>query len=133
MNIFSELYLKHLARTLFFISIGVSSSVGQNLLTKNILHDDSTATLVTVIWASLLIVIYSFFVADKERQLQELETSFNYMRILKSDNKIGARADNPNEVTTPPTKNEFNKVEFVHTMAPMSPLADKKTTVEDKK
>lgn len=125
MNIFSELYIKHLARTLFFLSIGVSSSIGQHLLTKNILHDESVATLIAVLWASLLVVIYSFFVADRERQFQELETSFNYMRILKPDNKIGARADNPNE-QIPAPKSNISKVEFVHSMEPMSEDKGKK-------
>jgi hypothetical protein len=119
MNIFSELYLKHLARTLFFLSIGVSSSMGQHLLTKNILMSESTATLIAVLWAALLIVIYSYFVADRERQFIEMETSFNYMRVLKPDNKIGARLDNPAEAIPP--KSSFSKIEIQHSMDPMIP------------
>lgn len=131
MNIFSELYLKNLARTLFFLSIGVSSSIGQFLLTKNILQSDSSAMIVAVSWAGLLIVIYSYFIADKERKFHELEESFNYMRILKPDNKIGARTDTIMEVRPAPeqVKPNFSKIEIVHTMdKEMDSKEDKKKT-----
>jgi hypothetical protein len=93
--------------------------MGQHLLTKNILMSESTATLIAVLWAALLIVIYSYFVADRERQFIEMETSFNYMRVLKPDNKIGARLDNPAEAIPP--KSSFSKIEIQHSMDPMIP------------
>lgn len=130
MNIFSELYLKNLARTLFFLSIGVSSSIGQFLLTKNILQSESSAMIVAVCWSGLLIVIYSYFLADKERKFHELEESFNYMRILKPDNKIGARTDTVMEVRTAPeqVKPNFSKIEIQHTMEkPMELVKEKKS------
>jgi hypothetical protein len=119
MNLFSELYIKHLARTLFFISIGVSSSLGQHLLTRNILKDDFVATVIAVGWAAMLIVIYSYFVAEREHQYNEMSESFNYHRTLKADNRINAIAKNYEDV--PPvkpasTKSELTKVEFIHSM-----------------
>jgi len=119
MNLFSELYVKHLARTLFFISIGVSSAMGQNLLTKNILKDDFIATVIAVVWAALLIVIYSYFVAEREHQYNEMAESFNYHRTLKSDNRIGAIAksyEDVEPVKPAPAKSDITKVEFVHTL-----------------
>jgi len=142
MNIFSELYIKHLARTLFFISIGVSSSIGQFLLTKNILRDDFMATVIAVLWASLLILIYSWFRAEREHQYKMLAESFNYHRTLRPDNRIGAIASDTlvqprdlNAVRTPDTNTTptVSKVEFVHTLEepaqkepwPRSELKDK--------
>ena len=115
MNIFSELYAKHLGRTLFFISIGVSSAIGQHLLTKNILHDDYIATVVAVMWAALLVVIYSYFVAEREFEYNQMANSFNYHRTLKNDNTIGAIAKNYEDVA-PAKKPEFSKIEIIHSM-----------------
>lgn len=132
MNLFSELYLKHLARTLFFISIGVSSSIGQYILTKNILKDDFVSTVFAVVWATTLVVIYAFFVAEREHKYREMKNSFNYHRTLKPDNPIGAiNRDYTQMRPVPPEpkpEQKFSKVEFVHSMEPMEP---KKS--EDKK
>ena len=126
MNLFSEIYIKHLARTLFFISIGVSSSIGQNLLTKNILKDDFIATVVAVTWAAVLIMIYSYFRAEREHKFKEMEDSFLYHRILKNDNTIGAFKD-PAEIQTAPKKQEITKIEMIHSMdKPMDSAAEKK-------
>lgn len=141
MNIFSELYIKHLARTLFFISIGVSSSIGQFLLTKNILRDDFLATVIAVLWASLLILIYSWFRAEREHQYKMLAESFNYHRTLRPDNRIGAIASDPlvqpKDLNVPKTSDSYappvSKVEFVHSLEepaqkepwPRSELKDK--------
>ena len=124
MNLFSELYVKHLARTLFFISIGVSSSIGQHLLSKNILHDDFVSTVIAVMWAALLIVIYSWFVAEREHKFKEMEDSFNYHRTLKPNNPIGAINK---DYADPESfkKNDITKVEFVHTLEPMKPEGTK--------
>jgi hypothetical protein len=87
--------------------------------------------IVAVSWAGLLIVIYSYFIADKERKFHELEESFNYMRILKPDNKIGARTDSIMEVRPAPeqVKPNFSKIEIVHTMdKEMDSKEDKKKT-----
>jgi hypothetical protein len=126
MNIFSELYVKHLARTLFFIMIGVSSAIGQNLLTKNILKDDFVATVVAVIWAALLIVIYSWFVAEREHKYIEMKDSFNYHRTLKPNNPIGAINRDYTEVDPFANRKKdkeapVTKVEFVHSLEPMKP------------
>lgn len=131
MNIFSELYIKHLARTLFFLSIGISSAMGQNILTKNILHDDFFASVVAVVWAALLIAIYSYFIADRENRYNLLTESFNYHRTLRPDNRIGAVVRSYEDVPTPrapaappapvPEKSDITKVEFIHSMAPMDP------------
>jgi hypothetical protein len=134
MNIFSELYVKHLARVLFFISIGVSSAIGQHMLTKNILQNEFIATVVAVIWSGLLIMIYSYFRAAREQQYLLLAESFNYHRTLRADNRIGAIVksfDDPASVEAPkaakppePAKSEISKVEFVHSMEPMEKLSN---------
>lgn len=118
MNIFSELYAKHLGRTLFFISIGISSAIGQHLLTKNILHDDYIATVVAVMWAALLVVIYSYFVAEREFEYNQMANSFNYHRTLKGNNPINAIAKNYEDITPVPeqVKPNFSKIEIVHSM-----------------
>ena len=126
MNLFSEIYIKHLARTLFFISIGVSSSIGQNLLTKNILKDDFIATVVAVTWAGVLIMIYAYFRAEREHKFNEMEDSFLYHRILKNDNTIGAFKD-PAEIVAAPKKQEITKIEMIHSMdKPMDSATEKK-------
>ena len=117
MNIFSELFVKHLAKTLFFISIGVSSSICQHILTKNILHNETTATAVAVVWATLLVMIYSFFRSQTEAELQQLKDSFEYHRILRPDNKISAvtNVDKADSAVS-----NFSKIEIQHTMEPVA-------------
>jgi hypothetical protein len=124
-NIFSELYIKHLARTLFFISIGVSSSIGQHLLTKNILRDEFVATVVAVVWASLLIMIYSYFRAEREHEHNEMKESFNYHRTLRADNRINAID------TEAPRKSDISKIEVVHSMEPMAADSKKPSFLKD--
>ena len=140
MNIFSELYVKHLARVLFFLSIGVSSAIGQHLLTKNILQNEFLATLVAVIWSGLLTMIYSYFIAAREQQYLLLAESFNYHRTLRADNRIGAIVRAFDDPTNPapkaakplePAKSDVSKVEFVHSMEPMEKLSKLPAEVRD--
>ena len=87
---FTEMYIRHLGKTLFFIAIGVSSSVGHHFMIKQFLNNDLYATIAAVSWAVLLVIIYSDGLSNREYQYRLLTDSFNYHRTLRVDNRIGA-------------------------------------------
>ena len=95
------------------------------------MHNEFLATLVAVIWAALLIMIYSYFIAAREQQYLLLAESFNYHRTLRPDNRIGAIVkafDDPTNVeeskAAKPAKSDISKVEFVHSIEPTEKLSN---------
>lgn len=134
MRIFSELYFRNLLNTLFYLLVGTSSTMGNHLLINYLLQDNVIATSVSIIWAFVLVMIYSDTVARKENQYLLLAQSFDFHRTLRPDNRIGAVVP---IVTTPQvvpieepaleTKSNINKIEIVHSMdKPMDPSKEKK-------
>ena len=127
---FTEMYAKHLGKTLFFIAIGVSSSVGNHFMVKQFLNNDLYATIVAIGWAVLLVTIYSDGLANREYQYRLLTDSFNYHRTLRPDNRIGAIVPELPRVEEPKVEEEvveeektvkpINKIEIVHSMEPMT-------------
>ena len=127
---FTEMYARHLSKTLFLIAIGVSSSVGHHFMIKYFLGNDLYAIVAAVVWAGLLVFIYSDSLANREYQYRLLTDSFNYHRTLRADNRIGAivpeELKSKEPTTGPvveeekPSKPEFSKIEIVHSMEPMS-------------
>lgn len=136
MRIFSELYLRNLMNTLFYLLVGASSTTGIHILTKYILQEDIFATSMSIGWAFILILIYSDTIARKENQYLLLAQSFDFHRTLRLDNRIGAIVPVvtapqvvPVEEPAPQTetKSNFSKIEIVHTMdKPMDTKEDKK-------
>ena len=136
MRIFSELYLRNLMNTLFYLLVGASSTTGIHILTKYALQEDVFALSMSVAWAFILILIYSDTIARKENQYLLLAQSFDFHRTLRLDNRIGAVVP----VVTPPqvvpveepvpqteTKSNISKIEIVHTMdKEMDPAKEKK-------
>lgn len=125
---FTEMYARHLGKTLFFIAIGVSSSVGHHFMIKQFLNNDLYAMIAAVAWATLLVIIYSDNLANREYQYRLLTDSFNYHRTLRVDNRIGAivaEVPKPEEPKAEPIVEEekltkpVNKIEIVHSMEPM--------------
>ena len=132
---FTEMYIRHLGKTLFFIAIGVSSSVGHHFMVKQFLDNDLYATIAAVSWAVLLVIIYSDGLSNREYQYRLLTDSFNYHRTLRVDNRIGAVV--PETPKAEETKVEeaveeekivkpVNKIEIVHSMEPMSKAKEAK-------
>ena len=132
---FTEMYARHLGKTLFFIAIGVSSSVGHHFMIKQFLDNDLYATIAAVSWAVLLVIIYSDGLSNREYQYRLLTDSFNYHRTLRVDNRIGAVV--PETPKVEETKVEeaveeekpakpINKIEIVHSMEPMSKAKEAK-------
>ena len=136
---FTEMYARHLGKTLFFIAIGVSSSVGHHFMIKQFLDNELYAMIAAIAWASLLVVIYSDGLANREYQYRLLTDSFNYHRTLRVDNHIGAVV--PETPKVEETKVEesvhtfveaekpakpINKIEIVHSMEPMSKTKESK-------
>jgi hypothetical protein len=132
---FTEMYFRHLGKTLFFIAIGVSSSVGHHFMIKQFLNNDLYAMIAAIAWASLLVFIYSDGLANREYQYRLLTDSFNYHRTLRVDNRIGAVV--PETPKVEETKVEeaveeekpakpINKIEIVHSMEPMSKAKEAK-------
>ena len=127
---FTEMYAKHLGKTVFFLAIGVSSSVGNHFMIKQFLNNDLYANIVSISWAILLVTIYSDILAKREYQYRILADSFNYHRTLRPDNLIGAVV--PEIAKTEETKSEtvveeektnkseITKIEFIHSMEPMT-------------
>ena len=136
MRIFSELYLRNLMNTLFYLLVGVSSTTGIHLLTKYLLQEDIFALSMSVGWAVILIMIYSDTIARRENQYLLLAQSFDFHRTLRTDNRIGAIVP----IVTPPqvvpveepapmteTKPNISKIEIVHSMdKPMDTSKEKK-------
>ena len=132
---FTEMYARHLGKTLFFIAIGVSSSVGHHFMIKQFLNNDLYAMIAAIAWASLLVIIYSDGLANREYQYRLLTDSFNYHRTLRVDNRIGAIVPEVPKVEEPtveetveeekPTK-PISKIEIVHSMEPMSKAKEAK-------
>ena len=126
---FGELYLGHLSKTLFFIAMGVSSSVGYYAIIKHFVDNDFYATIASAFWATVLVIIYSDTIAKRDYQYRLLADSFNYHRTLRADNRIGAVVPEVPKVEEPkvelvveeekPNKPEFSKIEIVHSMEPM--------------
>jgi hypothetical protein len=132
---FTEMYARHLGKTLFFIAIGVSSSVGHHFMIKHFLDNELYAMITAVSWAALLVVIYSDGLANREYQYRLLTDSFNYHRTLRVDNRIGAIVPEVPKVEEPkvePVVEEekpvkpINKIEIVHSMEPMSKAKEAK-------
>ena len=136
MRIFSELYLRNLMNTLFYLLVGVSSTTGIHILTKYLLQEDIFAISMSVGWAFILIMIYSDTIARRENQYLLLAQSFDFHRTLRTDNRIGAVVPVvtapevvPVEEPAPQTETKPNisKIEIVHTMdKPMDLKEDKK-------
>ena len=132
---FTEMYARHLGKTLFFIAIGVSSSVGHHFMIKQFLNNDLYAMIAAIAWTSLLVIIYSDGLANREYQYRLLTDSFNYHRTLRVDNRIGAVVPEVPKVEEPtveetveeekPTK-PISKIEIVHRMEPMSKAKEAK-------
>jgi hypothetical protein len=126
---FTEMYVRYLSRTLFFIAIGVSSSVGHHFMINHFFNNELYANVASSIWAVLLVIIYSDSLANREYQYRLLSDSFNYHRTLRADNRIGAVVPEVPKVEEPkvelvveeekPNKPEFSKIEIVHSMEPM--------------
>jgi len=129
---FTEMYAKHLGKTVFFLAIGVSSSVGNYFMIKQFLNNDLYANIVSISWAILLVTIYSDILAKREYQYRILADSFNYHRTLRPDNLIGAVVPGIAKTNEEPTsetvieeeentnKSEITKIEFIHSMEPMT-------------
>jgi hypothetical protein len=127
-RVFSELYVRNLANTLFYLFVGVSSTMGNHILVSYLIHDNIYAILSASIWAIILIMIYSDIIARRENQYLLLAQSFDFHRTLRPDNRIGAVVP----VVTPPQvvpvaepepipektekKLDISKIEVVHTM-----------------
>ena len=135
MRIFSELYFRNLLNTFFYLLVGASSTMGNHLLLNYLLQDNVIATSASIVWAFVLIMIYSETLARKENQYLLLAQSFDFHRTLRVDNRIGAIVP---VVTVPPSvvepeplpekKPEFSKIEIVHTMdKPMDLTKEKKS------
>lgn len=136
---FTEIYFRHLSKTLFFIAIGVSSSVGHHFMINHFLSNDLYATIASLAWAILLVIIYSDSLATREYQYRLLSESFNYHRTLRLDNRIGAIVPEVPKVQEPkieesvhpfveaekPTK-PVSKIEIVHSMESMSKAKEAK-------
>ena len=137
MRIFNELYFRNLLNTLFYLLVGASSSMGNHLLLNYLLQDNLIATSASIVWAFVLIMIYSETLARRENQYLLLAQSFDFHRTLRADNRIGAVVP----VLAPPqvvpveeepapqteTKPGISKIEIVHSMEkPMDPSKEKK-------
>ena len=132
---FTEMYARHLGKTLFFIAIGVSSSVGHHFMIKQFLNNDLYAMIAAIAWASLLVIIYSDGLANREYQYRLLTDSFNYHRTLRIDNRIGAIVPEVPKIEEPTVEEvveeekivkPINKIEIVHSMEPMSKAKEDK-------
>ena len=132
---FTEMYLKHLSKTIFFLAIGVSSSVGHHFMINHFLGNELYATIASLIWAVLLVIIYSDSLANREYQYRLLSESFNYHRTLRLDNRIGAVVPEFSKVEEPKveevveeekTVKPVSKIEIVHSMETMSKLKEAK-------
>jgi hypothetical protein len=133
-RIFNELYFRNLLNTLFYLLVGASSTMGNHLLLNYLLQDNVIATSASIVWAFVLIMIYSETLARRENQYLLLAQSFDFHRTLRADNRIGAVVP----IVTPPApvvepepepvkKSEISKIEIVHTMdKPMDPAKEKK-------
>jgi hypothetical protein len=106
---------------------------------KHFLDNELYAMIAAIAWASLLVVIYSDGLANREYQYRLLTDSFNYHRTLRVDNHIGAVV--PETPKVEETKVEesvhtfveaekpakpINKIEIVHSMEPMSKTKESK-------
>jgi hypothetical protein len=129
------MYARHLGKTLFFIAIGVSSSVGHHFMIKQFLNNDLYAMIAAIAWASLLVIIYSDGLANREYQYRLLTDSFNYHRTLRIDNRIGAIIPETTKVEESKveevveeekTVKPVSKIEIVHSMEPMSKAKEAK-------
>jgi hypothetical protein len=133
-RIFNELYFRNLLNTLFYLLVGASSTMGNHLLLNYLLQDNVIATSASIVWAFVLIMIYSETLARRENQYLLLAQSFDFHRTLRADNRIGAVVP----IVTPPApvvepepepvkKSEISKIEIVHTMdKPMDSAKEKK-------
>ena len=138
MRIFNELYFRNLLNTLFYLLVGASSTMGNHLLINYLLQDNVIAITASVVWAVVLIMIYSETLARRENQYLLLAQSFDFHRTLRPDNRIGAIVPVvtapqvvPVEEEPAPEKTEtkpnISKIEIVHTMEPMDPRKEKKS------
>ena len=125
MRIFSELYFRNLLNTLFYLLVGASSTMGNHLLINYLLQDNIIAIAASLVWAFVLIMIYSDTIARRENQYLLLAQSFDFHRTLRPDNRIGAVVPIvtvpdvvPVEEPAPQTETKPNisKIEIVHTM-----------------
>ena len=124
-RIFSELYFRNLLNTLFYLLVGASSTMGNHLLINYLLQDNIIAIAASLVWAFVLIMIYSDTIARRENQYLLLAQSFDFHRTLRPDNRIGAVVPIvtvpdvvPVEEPAPQTETKPNisKIEIVHTM-----------------
>lgn len=135
MRIFNELYFRNLLNTLFYLLVGASSTIGNHLLFNYLLQDNVIAISASIVWAFVLIMIYSETLARRENQYLLLAQSFDFHRTLRPDNRIGAiipvvtAPDPVIEATPEPVKKpEISKIEIVHSMEkPMDLSKDKKS------
>jgi hypothetical protein len=110
--------------------------MGNHLLINHLLQDNTIAIAASLVWAFVLIMIYSDQIARRENQYLLLAQSFDFHRTLRPDNRIGAVVP----IVTPPevipveepapqteTKSKISKIEIVHTMdKEMDPTKEKK-------
>lgn len=144
MRIFSELYFRNLLNTLFYLLVGASSSMGNHLLVNYLLQDNLIAIAASVVWAFVLIMIYSDTLARRENQYLLLAQSFDFHRTLRPDNRIGAiipvvtppQVVPVEEEPAPEKTDKISKIEIVHSMDTSNIPEDKKPNWlkdEDKK
>ena len=124
-RIFSELYFRNLLNTMFYLLVGASSTMGNHLLINYLLQDNTIAIAASLVWAFVLIMIYSDTLARRENQYLLLAQSFDFHRTLRSDNRIGAVVPVVTPLQVVPveepapqteTKSNISKIEIVHTM-----------------
>ena len=133
-RIFSELYLRNLMNTLFYLLVGASSTMGIHLLIRFFLQEEVIAISMSITWAFILIMIYSDTIARRENQYLLLAQSFDFHRTLRPDNRIGSVVpiiSPPSPIVEPEplaeTKSNISKIEIVHSMEKtMDPSKEKK-------
>ena len=127
MRIFNELYFRNLLNTLFYLFVGASSTLGNHLLINHLLQDNLIAITTSIVWAFVLIMIYSDTLARRENQYLLLAQSFDFHRTLRADNRIGAIVpgavpaaplveSEPVKEPEPVKKPEISKIEIIHSM-----------------
>jgi hypothetical protein len=95
---------------------------------KYFLNNEFYANVVSAFWATVLVIIYSDTLANREYQYRLLTESFNYHRTLRVDNRIGAVVPEITKVNESKIEEvveeekivkPISKIEIVHSMEPM--------------
>ena len=81
---FSELYWKNVTVTSFLLFLGTSSTIGTFFMLKSFGYE-YTGYVCAVCWAILMLLVHSYRLATKEREINFIKERFDHLKMIKGN------------------------------------------------